>query len=239
MVVYRPNGPGPYPTVILNHGSTGNGDKPELFKHTWSSPELGRFFTAHGWQVLTPQRRGRGKSDGLYDEGFMPDRSRYTCEASVSLAGAERAIADLDAVVAHVRTRPDVDQRRLLVGGVSRGGVLSVAYAGMRPDAFLGVVNFVGGWMGDRCVNAVQINQTLFRRGAAFRQPVLWLYGDKDPFYSLRHSRGNHAAFIAAGGRGPFFAFDPPAGQTGHGIHLNPDLWRSAVESYLMEVAPR
>jgi acetamidase/formamidase len=33
----------------------------------------------------------------------------------------------------------------ILIGGVSRGGVLSIAYAGMHPEEVSGVLNFVGG----------------------------------------------------------------------------------------------
>ncbi|WP_051237588.1 alpha/beta hydrolase family protein [Ottowia thiooxydans] len=239
MVVYRPPGPGPFPTVVFNHGSTGNGDKPEWFTYTWASPEAGRYFTDKGWQVVFPQRRGRGKSDGLYDEGFEPDRSRYACEAERSLPGMKRAMADLDVVMGYLRTRPDVDMQRLLIGGVSRGGILSVAYAGTRPELkFLGVLNFVGGWVGDRCADADKVNPVSFRRGAVFPRPMLWLYGSQDPFYSLRHSRKNFDAFIAEGGKGSFVSFDPLHGASGHDIVAQPVLWESAVSDYLKKLEP-
>jgi len=237
MVAYRPSGPGPFPTLIFNHGSTGNGDRPDWFVRTWTAPEVAGYFTSKGWQVLLPQRRGRGKSDGLYDEGFKEDRSGYACQASLSLAGLERAMSDLDAVMAHVKTRQDVDQRRLLIGGVSRGGILSAAYAGTRPHAFLGVLNFVGGWVGDRCWQADDINGGSFKRAAAFAGPMLWLYGDNDRFYSLRHSRKNFEAFKSAGGQGTLVEFDPGSGQSGHGIHLRPALWRPVVDDYLQRLS--
>ena len=177
MVVYRPAGAGPFPTLVMNHGSTGSGDKPQLFTNTWTNPELAKVFV--------------GKSDGLYDEGFELNRSRYSCDPALTLPGMERALADLDVVMAHVLTRSDVDTSRLLIGGVSRGGILSSVYAGTRTSPFLGVLNFVGGWVGDRCPQPDTVNTVSFRRAAAFGKPVLWLYGDKDPFYSLSHSRMN------------------------------------------------
>ena len=186
------------PTLIFNHGSTGDGDKPEWFQHTATAPELAQYFVDRGWQVLMPQRRGRGKSDGLYDEGFEPDRSRYACKAELSLPGVERAVADLDVVMAYVKKLPTADSRHLMIGGISRGGILSVVYAGTRPDAFEGVINFVGGWLGGRCEDADHVNSVLFRRGAAFQGPQIWLYGDKDPFYSLSRSRKNFDDFVAA-----------------------------------------
>jgi dienelactone hydrolase len=238
MVVYRPTGAGPFPTLVMNHGSTGSGDKPERFINTWTNPELARVFVRRGWQVFYPQRRGRGKSDGLYDEGFELNRSRYSCDPALTLPGMERALADLDVVMAHVLTRSDVDSSHLLIGGVSRGGILSSVYAGTRASPFLGVLNFVGGWVADRCPQPDAVNTVSFRRAAAFAKPVLWLYGDKDPFYSLSHSRMNFDAFTAAGGKGNFVTYPPPTGQNGHSIHAYPSVWQTAVDSYLKEVVP-
>lgn len=235
MVVYRPPGNGPFPTLVFNHGSTGNGDRPELFTLTFTAAEIARHFVRQGWQVVFPQRRGRGKSGGLYDEGFDEARKRYTCDTARTLAGMERAIEDLDAAMAHLRTRADVDARRMMIGGVSRGGILSSVYAGVRPAQFQGVINFVGGWIGDRCPSADDVNGGSFKRAAAFPKPMLWLYGEKDPFYSIRHSRRNHEAFVAAGGQGDFLVFDAPAGDNGHSIASYPAVWKPALERYLQQ----
>jgi hypothetical protein len=88
--------------------------------------------------------------------------------------------------------------------------------------------------MGDGCSTAEGINQTLFKRGAAYPQPSLWLYGDKDPFYSLSHSRANFAAFQAAGGKATFHQYKPPIGD-GHQIEMMPYLWAADIEAYLAE----
>lgn len=239
LVSYRPLGKGPFPTLIFNHGSTGAGNRPAWFTLTWTSPEVAQYFTDKGWQVLMPQRRGRGKSDGLYDEGFERDRSRYACAAELSLPGMDRAVADLDAVLAHVKTRPDVDNSRLLIGGVSRGGILSVVYAGTRPGDFEGVVNFVGGWLGEACADAARVNTVLFQRGAAFKKPQLWLYGEQDPYYSLAHSRKNLEAFVAAGGNASFVSYAPPPGRDGHSIYGSPALWTGDLDGYLKQVDGR
>ena len=73
----------------------------------------------------------------------------------------------------------------------------------------------------------------LFTPGAAYPVPTLWLYGDGDPFYSLQHSRGNFAAFQAAGGKGSFHEFPRPSGDTGHGIVAYPGIWETLLEGYL------
>src|SRR5438128_762564 len=48
--------------------------------------------------------------------------------------------------------------------------------------------NFVGGWLGEGCRTAGEINGTLFQRGEKFARPSLWLYGQQDSFYSIEHS---------------------------------------------------
>jgi dienelactone hydrolase len=233
IVIYKPPGDGPFPTLMFNHGSTGNGDNPALFNSTWSSATLARFFTDKGWLVAFPQRRGRGKSDGLYDEGFEENRSRYACSPALSLPGLERALSDMDAATDYLAGRPDVDSKHMLVGGQSRGGIASVAYAGTRPTRFMGVINFVGGWVGDRCVHADAINSASFKRGAAFATPMLWLYGENDPFYKIEHSRKNFDTFVSAGGKGVFKVFSPATGQSGHGLVAMPNLWLKDLTSYL------
>ena len=215
LLISKPRGIGPFPVVIFNHGSTGRGDKPELFRRSWISG-----------------------SDGLYDEGFETDRSRYSCLIDLSLSGAKRAFADLDAVVEHVQLRPDVLSKKMLIGGQSRGGILAIAYAGAHPDIFLGAINFVGGWIGEKCSNAKTINGTIFKQGSPFKQPTLWLYGERDPYYSLSHSKSNFDAFVGAGGNGSFKSYSIPGSwipgnMNGHDVILYPDLWSGLLDSYV------
>jgi len=236
LIIHRPRGPGPFPTLVLNHGSTGMGDRPEWFKNRWVSPEISAFLVARGWQVVYPQRRGRGQSDGLYDEGFEKDRSRYSCDPAIAMAGAERAMADLAVAMAHVMARPDVDARHTVIGGISRGGILATAYAGAHPEQVKGVLNFVGGWVGTACADATSVNSALFARGAAFPGTSLWIYGEGDPFYSVEHSRSNFEAFRKAGGQGRFIVLRPAKGLDGHSIYQQSSLWGKDIDAYLLGV---
>lgn len=237
LLVSKPQGAGPFPTVVFNHGSTGRGNNPELFRRSQSSPALAAYFVERGWMVIFPQRRGRGASDGRYDEGFEPDRSRYTCHPNVSLAGLDRAIEDLDAAMSHIKARPDVRPDRMLIAGQSRGGILAIAYAGERRESFIGVVNFVGGWSGEACMNATRINSSAFRRGGKFPHPTLWLYGEQDLFYSLDHSKANFEAFRAAGGKGEFHSYAVPGENRGHLVIAHPILWIDHLTKYLEALA--
>jgi dienelactone hydrolase len=238
MRIYKPATPGPAPTLVFHHGSTGRGTEPRIIRMEIDYPPLAKFFVDRGWAVVMPARRGRGGSDGTYDEGYERDRSRgYSCDPALSIPGADRALDDIDAATTAILAMPFVDGSRVVQGGQSRGGILSVAYAGRQPKQMRGVINFVGGWNGSRCPTAASINQSLMSRGGAYPGEVLFLYGEADPFYPMAHSRGNFDAFRAAGGTGLFLEFPAPHDNNGHRISGYPDMWRDKVESYLTRLA--
>lgn len=227
LIVYRPlaSPSGRLPAVIVHHGSTGDGSDPTQFRLSFDSQTLAREFTARGYLVFFPQRRGRGASDGLYDEGFRADRSGYSCAAAQALPGLVRAAEDAEVIATGIESRTDVDPARLLVAGTSRGGLLALLHAAQRRARYLGVVNFVGGWLGEGCTDAVSVNRGAFVASAA-APPSLWIYAENDPFYSSAHSRANYEAFAAAGGVGQWNLLrrlDPAA--SGHLIHADARLW--------------
>ncbi len=235
-ITYKPAGTGPFPTLIFHHGSTGRGNDPAAFARPYNPTTLVQWFTERGWAVILPSRRGRGGSEGLYDEGFGVNRAYgYTCEEPLALAGADRALRDIDAITPVLLAQPFVDRSRVAIGGQSRGGILAIAWTGRQPTVARAAINFVGGWMADACSSATSINQNLFRRGVPFAHPSTWLYGENDPFYRIAHSRANFAAFQAAGGRGTFHEYAPPPGLNGHQIISAPALWSATMETYLIE----
>lgn len=238
MVTFKPAGPGPFPTLVFNHGSTGSGNDPSLFASTVTSPALAKYFNDRGWMVVFPQRRGRGKSSGLYDEGFEPDRSRYSDAPRYALAGFEHALADVACIVEHLLSRADVDSDRLLIGGHSRGAFLALACAGARPALFGGVINFVGGWVDEHGPESEMINRAIARRGATFPGPTAWMYAENDPFYRIAHSRENFQAFEAAGGQGLFHVLETLPGQDGHHLLSLTGLWGPVVDAFLQRLHP-
>jgi len=235
-ITYRPPGNGPFPTLIFHHGSTGSGTDLKLFAVPYEPVPLIDWFVRRGFAVVLPSRRGRGGSQGRYDEGFEANPSAgYSCDPERSLPGADRALRDIDAITDAILAQPFIDRSRFVVGGQSRGGILAIAWSGRHPELPQAVINFVGGWSSTRCSRASFVNGTLFKRGVAFGKPTLWLYGENDPYYSLSHSRANFAAFQAAGGKGSFHEFVPANGIIGHRIATQPDLWSGTVEAYLAE----
>jgi dienelactone hydrolase len=236
MRIYRPAKDGKLPTLVLNHGSTGSGVDSARFKQPVDMPAIASFFVQRGWVVVIPARRGRAGSEGKYDEGFSIIRALgYTCFPSRSLAGADRALRDIEAAMKAILDMPFVDPNRVAIGGVSRGGALSIAYAGMHPNQVKAVINFVGGWLGRPCPTMSFVNRSLFNRGAGYPGESIWLYAESDSYYSLSHSRKNFVAFTSAGGRGMFYEYVVPA-KNGHWLPNFPKVWAEDLEAYLRHV---
>ena len=230
--IFRPDGKGPFPTLIFHHGSTGSGVQPLLFPLFWQPDTVIHYFVDRGWSVVLPSRRGRGGSEGGYDEGFGPDRTQgYSRDPVYSLPGAVRALADIDAITNVIRAWPFVDAERVVIGGVSRGGILSIAHAGQRPALYRAVVNFVGGWLGGQGSNQTTVNQNIFNRGVPFGKETLWMYASDDRYYSLDTTRSYFSAFENAGGIGVFVDDFPD--EIGHGLHNAPEHWGPVVDGYL------
>ncbi len=227
LVIATPPGSGPFPAMVFNHGSTGRGLNEAVFRRTISPAVIAGYFAQRGWMTIFPQRRGRGKSGGTYGEGLAPEGG-YSCDVATALAGFERAVEDIDDVMAHLPALAQADRDLLAIGGVSRGGILAIACVGMRPGLFRAAVNFNGGWLGRACPGHETLNPQLFRRGAGAGIPTLWLHGSQDPYYSIGHCRENHAQFLAAGGQGQFVA-----ARAGHGLMFKPALWQPHLDRML------
>jgi dienelactone hydrolase len=195
---FRPGRSGRFPLVVFNHGSTGNGNIAPSRTLTFREPA--HYFVRRGFAVVVPMRKGRGASEGTYDEP-------YGCTPTVVEAGVSSGLADLDGVLDHLLQQAWVDGDRLLMAGQSRGGYLSVVYAarGRHRARLRAVVNFAGGWTGQRCGD---LNSPGFAdAGRRARLPTLWLYGEGDSYYPASAIRGYFAAFEQAGGTGRLHLF--------------------------------
>jgi len=235
VVTYAPQGDGPFPLALMHHGSTGSGTRPSDFDRVWTSAWLADLLNEHGWLVAFPYRRGRGMSDGLYDEGFTLNRAEgYSPDDALSLPGAERALTDANAALAALRSWPEVAQSEILVGGVSRGGVVAILQAGSKPDEVVGVINFVGGWTGKR--GDASINPTLFKRISPYMGEVLSIYGEQDPYYSIEHSKSNLAEVERQGATSTLHVLKLPGYGNGHRVITMPSFWEKELDQFLSRI---
>ena len=229
--LHRPEGVGPFPVLVLSHGSPRDAaGRAEFGKGTLAA--VARHFSARGVMVAVPIRRGYGAEGGAWAEGYGAcDRADYH---RAGLTSARDIRAALDAVL----SRPDADGRRVVLMGVSAGGWGSLAAASQSVPGLLGVVNFAGG-RGSQKAGEVCSPDALVaaagRYGSGSRVPQLWLYSSNDRFFGPEIAGRLHRAFQDAGGRVEFVAA-PPFGEDGHRYIRAIDQWRGKVDGFLATI---
>ncbi|PYM70471.1 MAG: hypothetical protein DME03_21005 [Candidatus Rokuibacteriota bacterium] len=131
--LYRPEGDGPFPAVIYNHGSRSGRERQSVpFEH------IGRLLTSAGYVALVSERRGYGRSDGVtWPEDVGKTRGRV-------VGRLDEETDDVLAAVDFLRTQAFVDTKRLGVMGWSFGGIVTM-FAVSRSNAFAVAVDQAGG----------------------------------------------------------------------------------------------
>lgn len=162
-----PSGQGPFPAVVMGHGS-GQSTKNEaaFFVNLWRPL---------GYAVLRYDKRGVGRSTGVY----RPVSTANSPEQIAELAG------DMLAGVAFLKTRPEIVGSRIGLMGVSQAGWLMASAAGQSPDvrffvAAVGSVMPIGRNIFFENLRTVPIEEA-YERLAEFDGPDGW-----DPYPSLR-----------------------------------------------------
>jgi dienelactone hydrolase len=225
--LYRPARVGRLPLVIFKHGSTGPGVIPPSLTLRYEAQA--HYFLQRGYAVLSPMRKGRGRSEGTYAEP-------YQCNTTAVATGVASAMEDVDGVLEFMLHQSYVDTDQLLLAGISRGGYWSVVYAGNGKyrGRLKGVINFVGGWMGDGC--GTDLNSPGYTDAAPHISfPTLWLYATGDAYYSPQAIQGYVRAYTAAGGRAQVTLYDTVPGN-GHRLPMFVSLWKPAVDQYLAAI---
>ncbi len=132
--LYRPEGAGPFPTIIYNHGSR---EKQERQPVPWV--RLAALYVSAGYAVLAPERRGYGKSDG---PTWTDAVGRDTTSRFIDRCQAEAD--DVLAAVGFLRTVSFADVGRLGMVGWSLGGIVML-FALARSHDFRAAVDQAGG----------------------------------------------------------------------------------------------
>jgi carboxymethylenebutenolidase len=144
--LYKPKGAGPFPAIIWNHGSE---------KEPGSQPELAAFYTSQGFVFFLPHRHGQGLSPGEY---VVDINNRLRAAASnEQLAWPEMVKLhsvynrDVAAAVDWLKSQPFVDRNRLVMSGVSYGGIQTLISAETIPGV-RGFISFAPAAMSWRMI---------------------------------------------------------------------------------------
>jgi len=231
LTTFRPNGPGPFPTVIMSHGRDAR--KRAVFGR---SRMLAAFWTRRGFAVLAPTRIGYGVSGTAVD----PEAVSGQCPTWHFEQNASAIRAHIRATVEYAALQPWVDKDNLVLAGGSAGGAGSVVAGADRLPGLKAVVNFAGGFGGriaDRILpscNPQSVERMMAAAGKDNPIPSIWFYAENDGRYGPQVPRAWHAAYVAAGGNAELHVF-PPLGEDGHDmISLGGERWRPLLDRFLL-----
>lgn len=235
VTVFRPEGAGPFPVVVLSHGSPRSAEDRRREGRQRLAAQSERFL-AMGYAVLVPTRRGYGGSGGKWAEAYG------SCgDPDYHSAGLETA-RDLRAAVDAIRGEPWADTTRVVLAGQSAGGFGSVAASATDFEGLVAVVNFAGGRgsMGpDNVCGAGRLVEAMGRYGQRAKVPELWIYSENDRFFGPSLARRMHEAFTRTGGNAELFQA-PATGLDGHGYFARAmDDWAPRVAAFLEKTVAR
>jgi dienelactone hydrolase len=202
----RPEGAGPFPAILWNHGSERN---------PGPCTALARFYTEKGFVLFLPRRRGHGGNPGEYiGDGVAAAPREARNERMVELQ--EAANRDVAAAVAFLKKLPYVDPTRIVVSGCSYGGIQTVL-AAEKELGIRAAVPFAPAamsWKGNPAIRA--------RLEAAVRNrkvPMFILQAENDYDLAPSEALARVLPAVSLAGKSKVYAAfgDPQKHQDGHG----------------------
>lgn len=131
-----PQGTGPFPAVLLITGS-GPQDRDESLLGHKPFLILSDYLTRHGIAVLRADDRGTGKSTGVFGTATTADFA-----------------TDVEAGIAYLKTRPEVNPHKIGLVGHSEGGIIAPMVAARNKDVAFIVMMAGTGVPGDQVLVA-------------------------------------------------------------------------------------
>jgi dienelactone hydrolase len=173
VTILHPNGDGPFPLAIMNHGATGISmvNRGQRYHLT----NVAFYFLSRGYAVALPMIRGFAASGGEY--------YHFGCDfGSLGTANAR----DIRAVIRALNADPLIDSRRIIVAGQSFGGWNTLAVGALNIPSVKGLINFNGGIRESDCMSGDSSLVAAAKDfGARTRTPSIWFYGENDDLFPL------------------------------------------------------
>jgi carboxymethylenebutenolidase len=222
--LYLPEGAGPFSAVLWNHGSE---------REPPACDELAAFYTAAGYVFFCPHRRGHGLSPGEYTFGVPPTGTRADAMGTL-IRLHERYLADTLAAVEWLAEQSIVDEHRLVMSGVSHGGVQTIlaAEADAGPAAYIPFGPSATGWEGNP-----ELHEWLLQAVRKARPPMFLLQAENDHSLGPSELLGQELERKGSPNRARVY---PPYGAdraSGHGAFAlrATDIWGADVCTFLDE----
>ncbi|HEX7140277.1 MAG TPA: dienelactone hydrolase family protein [Vicinamibacterales bacterium] len=237
-LVWRPEGRGPFPAVLFNHGSGRTpADLATLGPYEQNAFVLGPVFAHHGYVFMYLFRRGVGMSSdqGVSSVDTMARaQTEHGVEARNTLQLRRLDGPDLDDArsgLASLRGRVDVDRSAITLVGHSFGASLTLLMGAREPDLRAIVVFSPAGYSWDR---SAELRARLLAAAGQIACPVLVVHAAND--YSVAPGQALDAE-LSRLGRPHQLRIFPANGSTpdeGHDfVNRAPGAWERDVFSFL------
>jgi dipeptidyl aminopeptidase/acylaminoacyl peptidase len=223
--IYKPDGKGPFPAVLWNHGSE---------RRPGWLPELAPLFLTKGYAFFIPHRRGQGRSPGEYvmdlldranQLGGAQARSRKLVELM------DLHLQDQIAALTYLKDLPEIDPQRIAVAGCSFGGIQTLLIA-ERGLGLRAAVDFAGAAQTWR--NAPDLRELMLQAARQSQMPVLLIQAKND--YDVAPSR-ELAAEMEKAAKPHALQIFPSFGKSNQEAHEfcihGGELWAPQVFSFL------
>lgn len=218
--VFKPSGDGPFPLFVFNHGHNPGSLK---FGH-WQERERSLLLTSEllkrGYVVVLPMRRGYAESGPGSPMGFTSQHE------------------DIFAVLDYLKSISYIDMNRIVIGGVSLGGSVSMALSTQKHNipGLKGVINVAGGLPVD---SSFSFEHQLKELSNPNNAPSLWIYGDNDYLTTPEHLDRLIAAYKTNNPRFKVYRLGVFQDSDAHYILYRPSavkLWMPEIDSFLNEL---
>jgi dienelactone hydrolase len=239
-MLWRPQGRGPFPGILLNHGSGRTREELErLGPYQQNAEKLGPVFARHGYVFLYLFRRGVGLSS---DQGANAVDLMNSESAAHGLEARNarqlqlldnREMGDALSALKFLRALPYVDGKDVALVGHSFGGSLTVLMAEREANLRAVVVFSGSGYSFDR---SPELRARLLAAMDHIAAPVFFIHAEND--YSLSSGKALDARRQQIG-KPHRLKIYPPIGHTvddGHDfLHLGVNIWEPDVFAFLDE----
>jgi dienelactone hydrolase len=221
--VYTPSGKGPFPLLVMNHGSDGSKSPKDNPRSTKGFSIY--YFLSRGYAVVLPMMRGYAGSEGV--------QMGIPCDF-ISI-GVKNAL-DIQSVITYMSAQPYVDGSRVIVAGQSYGGWNTLAVGTLNIPVVKGLINFSGGLSSVGCPNSVDaMVDAAGYYGARTRTPSIWFYGSNDKIFAESTWRAAYRRYTAMGGSAELVPYGKFMNDS-HNLLGFPEglaIWAPKVDAYL------
>ena len=241
--LWRPQGVGPFPAVLFNHGSgratSTAGGQADQANRLREPAILGPTFARHGYLFLYLFRRGAGLSAGqgtasgdLMDGEATRHGQEGRSRIQLQLLQIDE-LADVVAGLSFLRALPGADPRRVGVVGHSFGGSLTLLIA-ERDPTLRAAVDFggaAGSWEG-----SAPLRERLIAAVGSSQVPIFFIHAANDYSISPGLELGEEMERLRKPHRAKIYPAAGTSADDGHRfVYLSVATWETDVFEFLDE----